>query len=169
MQFSVLGRFSDYFFLKRKVAKCWRWYSFLCERIHCNVTCCFLFFNWTSTILSIRGILFLFDNLVDNLVRAFLEIVCMKGRSRTIVFISLFVFSYSWTESSKTVTVLVLRNSFPMSSCIEIAVMNVWPFSRYLTITVSDPHVFTLCGRPMSKYQFLCWPLQLSIYSQMWS
>ena len=127
------------------------------------------FLNWTSTILSIRRILTLVDYLVDDLVRAFLEIGCMKGRSRTIVFMSLFVFSYSLTESSKAVTVLVLRNSFPVFSCIDTAVINVWPFSRYLIIIVSDPHVFTHCGRPMTKYQFLCWPLQVSAYSQMWS
>ena len=38
------------------------------------------FLNWTSTLISIRGIL----TLVDDLMLAFLEMRYMKGRSRTI-------------------------------------------------------------------------------------
>ena len=124
------------------------------------------FLNWTSTILSIRGIL----TLVDDLVRAFLEMgYYIKGRSRPIAFMLLFAISHSWAKPLKVATVLVLRNSFPMFPCIASAAMNVWPFSRYLIVIVSGPDVFTHCARPVNKYQFLFWLLQLSAHSQMWS
>ena len=124
-----------------------------------------LVLNWTLAILSIRGML----TLVGDLVRAFLEMGYIKGRSRTIDFMLLFAFSHSWTKSSKVATVLVLRNSFPMFPCLASAAMNLWPFSRYLIVIVSGPHVFTHCARPVKKYQFLLWSLQLSVHSQMWS
>ena len=100
---------------------------------------------------------------------SFLEMRYIKGRSRTIAFMLLFAFSHSWTKSSKVATVLVLRNSFRMFPCIVSAATYVWPFSRYLIVIVSGPHVFTHCARPVNKYQFLFWPLQLSAHSQMWS
>ena len=124
----------------------------------------FSFLNWTSTILSIRGIL----TLIDDLVRA-LEMGYMKGRSRAIAFMLLLAFSQIWTKPSKVAAVLVLRNSFPMFPCIASTAMNVWPLTRYLIVIVSGLHVFTHCARPVNKYQFLFWPLQLSAHSKMWS
>ena len=64
---------------------------------------------------------------------------------------------------------LVFRNSVPMFPWIASAVMNVWPFSSHFIAIVSGLHVFTHCDRPLNKYHFLFWPLQLSAHSQMWS
>ena len=92
----------------------------------------------------------------------------MIGKPKTIVFMLLFAFLHSWTKSSKVATVLVLQNSFPVFPCIASAAMNVWPFSRYLIVIVSGPHVFTHCVRPVNRHHFLSWPLQLFAQSQMW-
>ena len=156
----VQGRFSTHLFSLKKVAKSWRWYSFYEEG---NML--LPFFNWTSAIPSIKGIL----TLIHDLVRAFLEMGYMKSRSRTIAFMLLLALLHSWTKASKVATVFVLLNSFPMFPCIGSAAMNVWPFSRYMIVLVSDPDVFTHCARPVNKYQFLFWLLQLSAHSQMWS
>ena len=123
------------------------------------------FLDWTSTILSIRGIL----TLTDDLVRAFLEMGYMNGRSKTIAFMLLFAFSHSWTKPSKVVALLVFRNSFPMFPSIASAAMDVWPFTRYLIVIVSGPNVLTHCAWLVNKYQFFFRPLQLSAHSKMWS
>ena len=93
-----------------------------------------------------------------------------EGQIQNYCFMLLFAFSHNWTKSSKVASVLVLRKSFPLFLLfIASPAMNVSPFSRYLMLVVSGPHVFTKCARPVNKWQFLFWLLQLSAHSQTWS
>ena len=53
-------------------------------------------------------------------------------------------------------------------------VLNLLPWMCHPSLgidIVSVPHVLTHCANPVTntKYQFLFWPLQLSVHSQMWS
>ena len=68
--------------------------------------------------------------------------------------ILLFVLLQTLTKSSKMASVVVLRNSFPMSLWIPSAALKVWPLWKKLIATDSGPHLLTSCAIPGKDTNF---------------